>query len=1333
MDSEKRQISLLDRWKESKINKSGLSIITKAPEGAKIPLSSGQQRLWFLQQLFPTNSFYNVSSGIVLKGRLKEEVLIKSIEEVICHNEILKSTYPTIGALPVIRIDNSLKYEINQVDCSQFSDADLKEQTKLIIAQQAATQFDLENGPLFRFSIIKQKGSKFLLFMTMHHIIIDIWSLGLLKEQIVDSYKFLIKGETVNLEDSEIQFSDYAYWQRNRPKNESVLKFWNEKLSGELPILDLPVDRKHPLIPSFKGENLKQNFTIEFSDEIFGLAKFFEVTPFVLLLSTYYVLLYKHTSQEDIIVGSPLSIRNDKSLEGILGFFVDTIVLRSAIEPQLKFSELVKQVRDEVLMAFSNKELPFDELVKELKIDRSLTTNPLFQTMFVYDSEPKVLYFGDGVEIVEDFEFAPRVAKFDLTLFVKELHGKLSLTFEYATDVLETPTVQRFQEHIKLILERVVKNPEVKIKEIEVLTKEEKNFFLKNDLISDNPFENYTGIHKIIGDFAVKTPNAVAVICDNKSTSYKELIARAETLVPLILNHTKGENRFIALATNRSLEMIVGILAILKAGSAYLPIDADYPKQRIDFMLEDAGVELVLTQEILKDNFDTFNGNILCVDQNNLDIRASEIIEKVFPNKNDLAYIIYTSGSTGTPKGVPITHENIMNSTAGRLDFYENNPSVFLLLSSFSFDSSKAGIFWTLCTGGTLLISAKRAEQDLKGLAQTIKRYNVSHTLMLPTLYDILLDYASEQNFDSLTNVIVAGETCPSELVKKHFEVQPQTLFYNEYGPTEAAVWCVAHKIIPENSENSVPIGKSVANAQVYLLDGDRNLVPYGAIGEIYIGGISLSSGYLNRPDLVAESFFDNPFGSQVGDKIYKTGDFGRYNQNEEIEYLGRDDDQIKIRGYRIELDEIENVISRSIEIQDVVVLIEEDKAKSKRLIAFVQADDSFDEKTLKLELRERIPDYMIPGVFVKVDIFPILPNGKIDKNMLLSIDRPQIQKTIEGDDLPTNEIEHNLVSIWQEILQLSSIGVNDNFFEIGGDSILSIQMLSKAREEKIPLSPNQIFEYQTIRELAAFVLKNKGTKEKWDYLVPFRTEGSKKPLFCLHAGGGHVFFYKGLVDHIDSERPLYALQASGVYGKKSMHNSISDMADDYIKIIKSVQKSGPYNVLIYCFSATVGHEISMKMKSSGDICNLIVMDTMAKPWTLNTPNRIKVRVLGFYRRLMNKPFNTLNHMVSIRLNNLMKQTYKVIGNEEQKSLEELRENLARLSRSYEWKPFDGEISLILTKKPHESLNQETINSWKEFAQGGIRILKTTGNHSFLFEPENLSNLAKRIEQCTKD
>ena len=1065
MAAEKRT-SLLDRWKKSDRKKSLSTTISKAPKDISIPLSSAQQRLWFLQQLYPANTFYNVSTGLAFTGKLKKEFLKESLASLFKNHDILRSSYPLKDGSPIIHIEVGLEIDLKEIDFSSLPDNEAKSETNRYIVEQASTCFDLSTSPLIKASLIKISKSEYLLFLTMHHIIVDLWSIGIIKEQLAKNYNLLNQGGQLTSERPEIQYSDYAHWQGTRLTDKFQLTYWKEKLSGELPILDLQSDFKHPVVPSFKGRHHTRQFTAEFSGRILSLAKTLEVTPFVLLLSAYYVLLSRHSGQNDILIGTPISSRSEKSLEALIGFFVDTVVLRSQLGPGQPFSEFVKQVQTNVLEAFSNKDVPFDQLVKELKWDRSLSTNPLFQVMFVFYQEPGKVSFGEELHVEDQIDFNSEVSKFNLTLLVSEKNGNLTITFEYATDLFEEPTIMRFHEHLKLILEAVIDDHQCRINDISILTGHEREFFLQSAPISNGPFSVYRGIHEIIEIYAKETYNAKAVIYDKDSLTYGELSKKATSIVPSILEKTKGENEIVGLGVDRSLDMIIGLLAILKAGCAYLPIDPEYPAQRIDFMLDDSKVKLMLTSKKLKQSFENFNGTLLSIDDQYSE-RDSSTITFPEPAQDNLAYVIYTSGSTGNPKGVPISHKNIINSTEGRLTFYRNNPSVFLLMSSFAFDSSKAGIFWTLCTGGTLLISKKHAEQDIEGLAKTIKSHEVSHTLMLPSLYNLLLQYADGLSLQSLSTIIVAGEACFPDLAKRHFEILPKADLYNEYGPTEATVWCIAHKIIKENSYENIPIGRPVANARVYLLDEKHNLVPYGAVGEICIGGPGLSVGYLNRNDLTEKAYFESTLGKFSGQKLYKTGDRGRYNRDGDIEFLGRVDHQVKIRGYRIELGEIENAILKNDSVQDVVVLVEESLTVN-RLVAFVIPIKEFDSQGIKTNLKSVFPDYMVPAVVAQCREFPTLPNGKVDRDALLNAERRSLGDTAQLA-LPENEVQLKLKEIWQQVLNVGQVGINDNFFELGGDSISSIQIIAKARKQGIALKANQLFDHQTIAELSLF------------------------------------------------------------------------------------------------------------------------------------------------------------------------------------------------------------------------------------------------------------------------
>ena len=1328
MESDKTN-RLLDQWKNSDKKKSLQTSIVKAPSGLPMLLTSGQQRLWFLQRLLPDNPVYNYSENFVLTGDLNIPAFTHSLKQVFEDNSILRSTYPYVNDQPVQLIHDWPEIKLNIFDLSTIAVEEKEIQKQDILLSDARLPFSLEVFPLVRTTLIKLSDTEHVFLMTMHHIIFDKWSMDLFLKKLSTAYRDFFASQDVLKNDGDLQFSDYAFWQRSRVLDGDQLAYWKTKLGGEIPFLELPTDYPQPARPTYKGTSYRSQFSKDLSTRVLDLCKTMDTTPYVLMLSVYYLLLYKYSGQKDILVGSPISHRNSKVLEHMIGFFDETIVLRTTVNPKMTFADFVTLVKQNTLEAFANIDVPFEVLVKELSPQRSLSVNPFFRVMFIYHSVQKSPSFGSGLELSHSF-FNPGVSKFDLTLYIANENGNLSSGFEYASDIFEATTIIQLQEHLTLLMESVTKKPDQYISDVKMLTVKEKQFFFEDVEQHSSVFQEFLGIHHIIESVGKITPTQTAVTFKNESITYKTLNERADAVAATILKYTKNRKEIIGLSIDRSLDMIIGLLGILKAGCAYLPLDPDYPKDRLDFILKDAECNLLITQTFLKNQYEASGVQIVCIDSNEI-LNDQTVINFPIIEEDDLAYVIYTSGSTGMPKGVPISHKNIINSTAGRLDFYPENPEAFLLMSSISFDSSKAGIFWTLCTGGNLVITEKKAEQDIMHLEALIKKNSVTHTLMLPSLYKLILEHGSTSNLTSLKVVIVAGEACLPELCNLHFLKLETVNLYNEYGPTEASVWCTAYHI--KKTDNTlVPIGKPVANAKIYLLNEALDVVPFGAVGDIYVGGPGLTTGYINKPELNKTVFLNNPFSNNLDGRLYKTGDRGRYDQDGNIEFLGRIDEQVKIRGHRIELDEVEKAMRQSISNTKVVVLVEEKNAV-KRLIAFVESVEPIDVLAIKAGIKSILPDFMIPSAIYPIAEMPLLPNGKIDKKSLLGIERTTSSSVLVEHELPTSDTGKKLLKIWRQVLGLSKVSVNDNFFEIGGDSIQSIQMLAMARKEGIVLSPNQIFEYQTIKELEDFITKNKDQEEQWDFLVPFRKTGHLKPLFCLHAGGGNVFFYKGLLNYIDPHRPLYGIQASGMYGKKhKMHTTLSEMANDYIAAIKTVQSEGPFNIMVYCFSASVGHEMAMKFKNSGEKCNLIVMDTMAKPWSLNTPERLKIRVIGFMSRLLRSPFSTVKNMIVIRLNKASRRI-KIYGGHGENTLEELQENLERLSLTYEWKAFDGKISLILTEKAHESLNKETINSWQEFASSGVKVIRTKGQHNDLFNDNNLAYIAEVIEQCIVD
>ncbi|MAU72732.1 MAG: hypothetical protein CML04_11620 [Pseudozobellia sp.] len=924
MEKRESKGSLLSQWKNRDKNAINAGpIIEKAPEDAIIPLSSNQQRIWFLQQLYSENPFYNYSEALVFKGGLNVEVLLESVHKIIEKHLILRSYCDVSSNGPSIRISTA-EVPIEQYDLTHLSHERACKEMNLRMEGQARKGFDLAEPPLIRISFFRQSDDTYTLFFTMHHIIIDEWSVGLLKGDLANSYQKLMQGEPIEEKTSaDLNYLDYAHWQKKLDVDEEQLLYWKNKLAGDLPPLNLQLDRRRPVRPSFTGKQAKLPLSADLTLKIKTLCKQLGVTPFNFFLTAYNILLFRYTGQQDILIGTPVSNRNIKGLENVIGFFVDTVVLRNQFEGEISFNHLIQKVKENTLEAFSNKNVPFDVLVKELKVERSLSVNPFFQVMFLYHPEEQLPSFGENLKLLDDSEFDTGVAKFDLTLSVAEKKESLTLMFEYDTELFVSETINRMLAHYKNLLESIVNDIQAPIESLTMLTGEEITFFTNGQSAEIDLFARNNSVHRVIENVCETKPNTIAVSFNDTSITYLELNRKAEVLAAGLRYKLKGRKEIVGLCLDRSIEMIVGLLGILKAGCAYLPIDPNYPLVRLEFVLKDADCNLVVTHSSLNEKLTDGAREFLLIDKLKDDVPGGSTYEYEV-DRSDLAYVIYTSGSSGQPKGVPVTHGNILSSTAGRLSFYEENPEAFLLMSSISFDSSKAGIFWTLCTGGHLVLTPDRIEQDMEAMASLIEDQQITHTLMLPSIYKLLLSHGMISKLQGLRTVMVAGESCPQDLCLSHFDKLPKTKLYNEYGPTEATVWCTAHQIQKSDAVLSIPIGKPTANSELFLLDKNLKMVPWGAIGEIYVSGPGLTRGYINRPKLTSHAFkqVDIPHSGSV--RMYKTGDLGRYRQDGVIEFFGRSDQQIKLRGYRIELDEIENVLLKIKGISGAIAQVEE-------------------------------------------------------------------------------------------------------------------------------------------------------------------------------------------------------------------------------------------------------------------------------------------------------------------------------------------------------------------------------------------------------------------------
>jgi amino acid adenylation domain-containing protein len=1036
--------------------------IPRRTESGPAPLSFAQQRMWFLDQLEPDSPLYNIHMGVELLGPLNVPVLQRSIAEILRRHEILRTTFAVIDDHPVQVINKNASFKLPVNDLQELDESERRLRVNEWAEEDARRRFDLTKGPLLRANLLRLGETEHVLLLTIHHIISDGWSVGVFVRELAALYEAYIAGRPSPLPELSIQYADFACWQRDWLQGERLeeqLSYWRAQLADAPSLLELPTDRPRPPVQSYKGGHETLRLSEFLSRSLKELSRREGATLFMTLLAVFSTLLYRYSSQRDILVGTPIANRNRAETESLIGFFVNTLIFRTRFSEQMTFRELLGQVREVALEAYAHQDLPFEKLVEEVQPERSLSHSPVFQVMLDLQNEPMHELELQGLHLAP-LPFDSLMAKFDLVLTVSETDGRLIGQLEYNTDLFDAATVRRMARHLEHLLEAAISNPDEQVSRLQLLTDDEQQqiLFDWNDTQVEDEPETLT--HKLFEQQAAAKSEAVAVVLNNERLTYRELNERANKLARYLQRLGVGPESLVGVCLERSTDVVVAILGILKAGGAYLPLDPSYPRERLSWMLADAGAQTVITEEYLERNADEIETQI------NADFETTISSE-------NLAYVIYTSGSTGKPKGVLVSHRNLVHSTFARFRYYQEPLTSFLLLSPFAFDSSVAGLFWTLCRGGMLVIPEEDSHRDPAYLAELIARYSVSHVLALPTLYELILQQARAGQLSSLRTVIVAGESCPPELIQHHAETLPQAKLFNEYGPTEATVWSSVHQCDWSIAQGPVPIGRPVANTQIYVLDPQLQPVPVGVTGEVYIGGDGVARGYLNHPALTAERFVANPFSVKPDARLYKTGDLARFLASGNIEYLGRNDFQVKIRGYRIELAEIELALAQHPDVREVVVLAGE------RLTAYVVFNEmgTATAKQLKEFLKERLPEYMLPSSFVMLDALLLTPTGKVDRNALFK------QIVVEAEEnylAPRTALEQVLAGIFSEILSLERVGINDSFFDLGGHSLLATQVLSRVREAfHLELPLRKLFKAPTVAGLAAAILEDEAERQR--------------------------------------------------------------------------------------------------------------------------------------------------------------------------------------------------------------------------------------------------------------
>ncbi|MEG4350111.1 amino acid adenylation domain-containing protein [Microcoleus sp. LAD1_D3] len=1114
--SAKKRALLEVMLREQGVESSSDRRIPRRKEGDSIPLSFAQQRLWFFDQFEAGKSFYNLPGAIRLKGKLNVTVLKQTFNEIVNRHEALRSTFTEVQGQPIQVIAPPVsRLPLPVIDLRELPQSDREAAVKQLSAKEGQQPFDLERGPLLRTSLLQLSEEEYVLLLTMHHIVSDGWSIGLLARELAAIYEALSAGNQPQLPELPVQYADFAIWQRNwlcGEVRETQLAYWKQQLEGAPPLLELPADRPRPPIQTSEGATQSLLLSQELTAALKNLSQREDVTLFMTLLAAFKALLYRYTGRTDLLVGSPIANRNRAEIEGLIGVFVNTLVLRTDVSGDPTFRELLQRLREVTLGAYAHQDLPFEKLVEELQPERSLSYNPVFQVMFQLRNNPMPPLDLSGLTL-SLLEVETNTTQCDLSLDLEEVGERLQASVEYSTDLFDRATITRMLGHLQTLLEGIAANPEQRLWSLPLLTAAEKQQLLQwNNTFAQYPQDKC--IHQLFEEAVSLSPDAVAVVFEGEELSYRELNARANQLARHLRSLGVKPEVLVGICVERSPLMVIGLLGVLKAGGAYVPLDPNYPKERLAFMLEDSSVQVLLAQEKLLEKLPPHSARVVCLDSGWEEIAfySSENPRSGVKPEN-LAYVIYTSGSTGKPKGVLIEHRSLVNYTTAAIAEYgiEKRDRV-LQFASISFDASAEEIYPCLTSGATLVLRTDSMLDSAGVFWEKCRTWNLT-VLSLPTAYwhelTALLSQETLVLAPSLRLTIIGGEKALPERLKTWIErVGEQVRLVNTYGPTEATVVATICELSAADATlRELPIGRPIGNVQTYILDCNGQPVPTGIPGELHVGGAGLARGYLNRPELTAEKFIPSPFSNEPGSRLYKTGDLTRYRPDGNIEYVGRIDNQVKIRGFRIELAEIEAVLSQHPAVRESAVLVWFGANARKRLVAYVVPDaqeqnSSLSSSELRQFLQERLPEYMVPSAFVLLEKLPLTPNGKIDRKALPAPDRdrPELE---EAFATPSTAIEKILAEIWAQVLGLEQVGIDDNFFELGGDSILSIQVISKANQAGLRLTPKQLFQHQTIAQLAA-VADTAGTQQSEQGLIT-----GEVPLTPIQ----HWFFEENLSD----------------------------------------------------------------------------------------------------------------------------------------------------------------------------------------------------------------------------
>jgi len=1325
------------------------------------PLSFAQEKLWLLDQLEPGSPIYNRPLALRLTGLLNESALRQAVQTILDRHEVLRTCFKVRDGQPEQVISSSLALDMGVVELSQLASTEREARARRLATEEALRPFDLARDPVLRATLLRLGAQEHVLLLIFHHIAFDAWSARVFVDEFANLYRALSTGTSPALAEIPIQYADFAHWQRQRLGGELFerqLLYWKQQLSSGVPV-DLPTDRPRPSVQSHRGGCAEVVLPEPLADSLKALGRHENATLFMPLLAAFQVLLSRYTGSEDLAVGSMVAGRNWVETEKLIGIFLNTLVLRTNLSGDPTFRELLGRVRETCRGAYRHQDLPFEKLLETLRPARDLSTTPLFQVILNLENLPEERTEIPGLG-VEEFEVEVPVAPCDLTLEILPRGRELKCSFVYNADLFDRGTIERMAGHYRTLLEAIVAEPDGRIASLPLLTPAERHQILVEWNRTDVEYPRDATIPQLFEAQAQRRPEAVALTFAEQSLTYGELNQQANRLAHQLRSMGVGLESRVGICVERSLELVVGMLAIMKAGGACVPLDPAYPKERLAFMLEDAGIHVLLTQERLREALPQRDLRVACLDTlDNSDAR-SDSRNPLFGVKPDhMAYVLYTSGSTGKPKGVEVLHRGVVRLLFGT-DFARfGETEVFLQVSSISFDATTFEIWGALLHGGRCVLFPNRIP-ELPQLRAVLKSEKVTTLMLTPSLFNTVIDAAPEV-LSPVRQLLVAGEVLSVPHICRALSLLPTAELVNAYGPTEATTFACCYRIPRTQSlkASSIPIGRPIANTHVYILDPHLQPVPTGVAGELHIGGDGLARGYLNQPEITCQKFIPDPLSTKPGARLYKTGDLCRYLADGNIEFLGRLDNQVKIRGFRIELGEIESALAEHPEVSGAAVVVREEIPGEKRLVAYIVPRRPTSPPTLKALrdfLREKLPDYMVPSDFVTLEVLPLTPNGKVDRRALPVGSRPREPENRYVS--PRDLLEWQLARIWEEILNVRPVGIEHDFFDLGGHSLLAVRMMDRIEQalcQRLPLSI--LFQEATIKHLAEY-LRAESRKEAQSALIPVQPRGSLQPFFFLHGDWTGGFYCRKLAQLLGQEQPLYVLAPNG-FDDKPLLPTVEAMAKENIRHLVALQPEGPYLLGGFCSGGLVAYEMARQMEQQGLEVGLVILLDAAvmrhfgwlkalvryAGWLarldVDAQTRVYGRLRGYLVRIPSAYREGLWKFLPLCLRTARRDLLRLLGTppeelgipgpvfaDPERRLREVR--FGGILMNYRPKPYQGRVVLLRPTSLQDLYPTDRTAGWGKVASQ-LEVHKLPADHNTC-RTEHIGVVAEHIRSCLR-